>query len=1257
MLKSLELFGFKSFADRVAFDFAEGITCVVGPNGSGKSNVVDAIKWLLGDQSPKSLRGKEMTDVIFNGSQAAKPSGFAEAILTFDNSSGLLDLETDEVRIGRRLYRGGDSEYLLNDNVVRLKDIRDLLMGTGAGLSAYNIIEQGRVGQILQANPTSRRVIFEEAAGISRFKTRKQDGERKLERVAQNLQRLQDIVDEVESQLHATRSQASKAAKYREVSQELKQWFLGLAADDYRRISSVADELNAELQTLNQSQGELHTSQQELEQQTENQKFQLEQVRRNLTDEVRMLSGLREQIADRRANYRNSESRLNDLQKQLVQTTAERNDALVALKQTREQSSAATNDLASFEESLQQQEQTFSESEQEIANIEVELQQLQGPLESRISQLRELEQTLQNADRLSQSIEDQRASLQSSREKKLDEVAGVDAELVRETDKLSELQESLERSTQVHQSGQQELDQLSHNIAELNRSNRDLAAKLAETRENRSALQARQSILHDLEVKQSGITVGVKEILERAARLQQPPWNSIIGTVADIIEVDLLDAALAEVALGERAQWIVVERLQPILDYLDRENPNIVGRVGFFSLQENSKPQFAALPNYGTLQFEQSHGGDHNANLPSEPGVLSSAETLIRSTLPSAHHLASRILGDTWVVEDLATAQRLVESKRYSARYVTLQGELIESSGAVVVGNQQVETSVISRRTELLKIKTKLNDIETVIDRIQHQISENEIRIEKNRNEQKQQQEIIQSQSSKLSEQRAEIQTQQRICDRIRDDRDRLQVSLNQFNEQVAELESKLEHNKTSLESAQRDKQTCQSEIEELNQKISQASIRRKEAAETMGRLKLDIVRDRQQRLSLVETTERLVSELTEKERRLEQLNINHSDLVDSCRYTTLKLLNTRAEFDELHAAIESRASVTSELQAQYDASELMLKQADKSLQEASKQLRDVESRVHALEMTRRDHDNDIRNLEERLAEDYQLTLDDIGNSEDSAFALYLEDRGLANQTEESESDENEEEHLADPGITFEDVREEIEESVARLRRRLKSLGNVNTDSLNDLEELEQRFEKLSGQLNDLVEAKNTLEDIVRRISHESKRLFLETYESIRENFKVLFRKMFGGGEGDVILEDPEDPLDCGIEIIARPPGKELRSISLLSGGEKTMTAVALLLAMFKSKPSPFCILDEVDAALDEANIDRYIRTLREFKDETQFVMITHRKRTMTVADRMYGVTMEQSGVSKKLTVQFEDVTDNGEIRVGGKGGTDTQAA
>lgn len=1335
MLKSLELFGFKSFADRTIFDFAAGITGVVGPNGSGKSNVVDSIKWILGDQSARSLRGKDMTDVIFNGSASRTGSQFAEATLVFDNRSRFIPVEMDEVSVGRRIWQSGDSEYLVNRNTARLKDVRELFVGTGAGAATYCIIEQGRVDQILQSNAANRRLIFEEAAGISRFKQKRTEALKRLERVETNLDRLSDLVDEVETQVSTVRTQAQRATRYRAVSTELEQLWVGLAADDFRRESNVRDVLVAQMQESAEVVQDLRSRQAAAEAEVAAADSALSEVDDQLREAERRRSDLRSRIASLETTVRHQaarESELHsDLQRLVRQQNLMKNRVAEAQAEETHLESVLTLERAAFE----RRRTMLLSGDDQAGGIQQVLAESRDNIEAARQQLMQQVRINSEAASALSNLRTKHHAAVLKRQQLEAQAEELDGEIQKLTDELPAIKHSMLQA-------QQELVAVENNADNLIRSREQLVTEqnqsqksLAELRENRSAQIARRAVLEDLEDRQEGFGIGVREILRRAEEADSEPWNLICGSVADLLDVDMEHAALLEVALSGRAQLLVVTRLKPLIDYLNSGRCRITDRVGFISIEQTDeanrdlkelrgslrrddddvwatkdsdsetaqqadswwgrkKPgrsdgdsierMLAAAGSSESLQVTWvdprtessvvrsvfSQGDKAPPLLFGQKGIVGRADGLARPP-QSMPGLASHLLADTWVVETLADALRLHAATAGQCRFVTLQGELIENDGTLFAGTVRNESALLSRKSELRRLRNELHRLEHEIAQrelslrsIGQNISTTDERLNTTRAQ-------VNAASARCRETEKALSEHRRVMKESERQSDLLTVQQQKLSDEITELLSQIDEAEQQHQSGEDLLQQRQQLIAEMTAQLAERQSELEAIERDRTAASLELTRSEERLLGLQEAVERVREDLEQRQLQQQEADRRLHSAAERQRDLLIARLNSSAEIAELSVSDEQlatevhlRASTRNRLRANRNAATA----AETQLRET---LRLHESRHHEVELQVRGIDHQLSTTADRIREEFQLEVRETVASGWSAIAVWLQRQNSESSDNESESesegvlkmsagtssaqapilfDEAAQAIIADTD-QYTEMRTKIDRRVERLRRQLKKIGNSGSESLDNLIELETRFQRLHMQLTDLESARDTLRDIVRRINAESKRMFIESFEIIRGYFRELFRKLFGGGEADLILEDPEDVLECSIDVVARPPGKELRSISLLSGGEKTLTAVALLLSIFKSRTSPFCILDEVDAALDDANIGRFVNVLREFQQNTQFIMITHRKPTMAVTDVLYGVTMEESGISRRLSLRFEDVDEHGNFIAAAKKG------
>jgi chromosome segregation protein len=1213
MLKRLELVGFKSFADKTQFDFPEGITGIVGPNGSGKSNVVDAVRWVLGEQSAKSLRGGEMTDVIFNGSASRRSLGLAEVTMTFDNRRRSLATDAEEVQITRRVYRGGEGEYLINQHSCRLKDIKDLFLGSGAGNDAYSIIEQGRVDVLLQASTKDRRTIFEEAAGISRFKAKKIETLRKLERVDQNLQRLRDILEEVEKQLRSVKLQAAKAQRYQEYTERLKQLRVAVGLREYHELnvqleaeSRVLEELRATLQEqMAQAdvwERELHAMEEALakfDAQIREQETALAAAREGIATEETTLSHEWSVATDGEADLAQTRQTLARLS-QHVNTLAEASrQASAELGQVETQSAAHRRNVEALQSQLAAGDKRLTELQQQVDRDKTE----------HLDQMRQAARLQNDAVSFKAQVDNlnrERGRLRMRTEQAAEHLASLDLEL----QELTAADEALQARMNDEKQALSELKQERERFIKLRD---ETAQRVSDLRAERSGMASRIEVLEGLERSHEGLGAGARELL---ALLEQPDpgsWQTVLGILADFLHVRREYAPLIDLALGENAARFLVRDAELLAQALQERRQPFSGRVSFLPLAPLATPEPAARRRSETLP-PPSKTPPSADNMPTHPGVVALAAQVVRCDDSQMADLPARLLGRTLIVRDLTVARTIV-ALGANCRCVTLQGELLEADGTLTVGTHHAETGILSRKSELRELREqavaldrRIADLEQDLIGLRERIGQSDGQIES------QQLEI-----DVLAEQQADLRSR---IGQHRQRREGLHEEVVVSQSEMSGLEQEINSLDVAWQQARDAATKAEAQVQTLHARVEAAEREMREREESRQRHQQDVTAAK---VGLAQVEERL-SALRARHQQIEADRVQRENERGQARQHLDAL---RARLDESQRILLQASSALASWYLRKEDAERRLaewsverEQLRQTRQQRSEQAqasrntwRAQQEQAHARELKVNDVRHQLETLCTRLAEDYQLDL----------AALYKERGAVVEETPAT---------AGEPGLSPAD-------EIAELRRKLSRLGSVNLEALQELTELEARASALQIQFDDLNAAQKSLQDIINKINVDSRRLFSETFQTIRTHFQELFRKLFGGGMADVVLEDEADILESGIEIIARPPGKELRSISLMSGGEKTMTAVALLLAIFRSKPSPFCILDEVDAALDEANIGRFTGVLREFLDRSQFIIITHSKRTMACADVLYGVTMQESGISRRFAVRFEDWPDD----------------
>ncbi len=1231
MLKRLELVGFKSFADKTAFDFGDGVTAIVGPNGSGKSNIVDAVRWILGEQSAKSLRGGEMADVIFNGSASRRSFGMAEVTMTFDNRKRALATDAAEVQITRRVYRSGEGEYLINQQPCRLRDIKELFLGSGAGTDAYCIIEQGRVDVLLQASTRDRRTIFEEAAGISRFKAKKTEALRKLERVDQNLERLKDIVDEVEKQLRSVKLQAAKAQRYQEYSGRLKELRLGLGLQEYDQLTekltaetAVLDGLKARLQEqASQATGweadmqRLEAALSRLDDGLHGQEGLLAAARAQIKAEQTTLGHEGALAADLEADLARTRVRLAELNARVAELAGAAGRALEEVRGVDAQDARQREEARALEEGLQAT----------VARLAALNEQIDADKTEHMEQMRRAALLQNDAVSYKAQVDNlrrERDRLRLRTEQAAESLASLDVELQQLTEADAALQGRLGGARQVLAGRRQERERLDRLREQTNET-------LSGLRQQRSGLASRVEVLEGLERSHEGLGTGVREVFSLLDQPGADKWGGVLGMIADFLTVRREYAPLIDLALGDWAQRFLVRDGQELAEALARRAQPFCGRVSFLPLRPSANGQRA--PAEGTADgrrpnrlIEVSLLGRVRMPLspegtPAHPGVVAPAEAVVTCEHPDLADLPAQLLGRTLIVRDLATA-RAIAAHTTGYRLVTLQGELLEPDGTLTVGTHHAEAGILSRKSELRELRGQLAGLDRRIAETEHDLIELRERLGDLDERIAAEEEEI----TVLGEQAADLRAR---VERHRDRRQGLHEEVTVSRDQIQQVEQEVAGLEGQWRAARDEAAAAEARVQELAARVHRADVEIRACEQRRQQRQLEHT---QAKVALAKVEERLTGLRAQHGRLQADLGPRQQELAEgerNLRGSTARLAESERAMLQASAALarlyldkeaaERRVAELSAERASHRQERIRLANLAQSVRA---EWRAQQEQAHARELEVNDLRHRRDTLSDRLREDYQVELAELYRS--------------------ATSGEGQPQGVPPLGLGSLPDAAAANEEIAELRRKLARLGSVNLDSLQELSDLEARAGTLHAQFDDLTAAKRSLEEIIGKINQDSRRLFTETLATIRTHFQELFRKLFGGGMADIVLEDDSDILESGIEIIARPPGKELRSISLMSGGEKTMTAVALLLAIFRSKPSPFCILDEVDAALDEANIGRFTMVLREFLDRSQFIIVTHSKKTMATADVLYGITMQESGISKRVAVRFEDWPDDG---------------
>lgn len=1231
-LHSLELIGFKSFADKTVFEFHEGVTAIVGPNGCGKSNVLDAVRWVLGEQSAKALRGGEMADVIFNGTETRKPVGFGEVSLTFTNCGSELGVDWHDVRVTRRVYRDGNSEYLLNKTVCRLRDIQALFADTGVGRSAYSIMEQGKIDLILSSRPEDRRTVFEEAAGITKYRTQKKEALRKLEATEANLLRIGDIIKEVKRQIGSLQRQAGKARRYQTLLADLQ-------VLDTHHSRRQLDELEAETERGRAELVRLQEAEQAAHSKIETSENALAEKRRNL-DEI---DG---EIGDARAEVQRLQSEMAGLRNR-IEFNQQRSQELGELIERYEKDIAAAEAKRCEQATqLQEADALIARTNQLLATKESEVEQLTETLRAARAERVQKEDELQALQLSLSKLENRTASLQN-------DLAGITARRDATSARITELTRLLADETRnveaarVNLSASRAAMEAERRTAEERKENLRQAEERLQ--QNRAAVasaekeiarlerlgaekQARLEVLRQMTEEGEGLEKGSQAVLKG---LDDPERirPAIAGALVASLNVDSEFVPALEAAFGRNMHAVVLRETGLAAEIFGKL---VEGKLGQAAL---AVPGLAA-----------NSAGFAPSNLPD--GALAWARDKVDAPAELTP-LVRQLLFDVALVSDLA---RAVELKRRSPelQFATLRGEFISREGIIFGGTANAASdSLLGRKAIVTRLEQECQELEAERTRsieargqANEQLESASAAVEEARlGHASAHEKSAQTGLEILSVERA-VADEERKLTQLESEKVTLEQQVQSADERIAQLERELEADRSHFE----EEQGRQVAADHARQN---ARTREEEAAEKLSELRLAVATERQRHESLVHHRAPMAA------REAELADLVTARRGDIATYQS-RLARQAGESQEAEGKIAEHASQleAAEQNAAALGQERGARLAIVTEQEA--QLRGLRDSLNDLrdlrgkeEVRQTQLQLRIENLLEHVTRRYQIDLraftTDLfafqktlsvvtkrraGGSTPNAFGVDDNDGGAA-----AISASPAERPIHQDG-------ENLEQFIADLTRQLDNMGPVNLDAVHEYDELEERYRFLETQNNDLIAARREVLDVITRINSTTQKLFAETFAQVRINFSEMFAEMFGGGRADLSLQDENDPLNCGIEITARPPGKQLQSVSLLSGGERTMTAVALLFAIYMVRPSPFCILDEMDAPLDESNINRFIKVLDRFVSQSQFIIITHNKRTIAKADILYGVTMEERGVSKLVGMRLAaEKGSDGELR------------
>ena len=1258
-LKNLTILGFKSFADKTSLDFPHGITAIVGPNGCGKSNVADAIRWVLGEQSAKALRGGEMSDIIFNGTETRRPLSMAEVSLTIGDvdqeqlRAANLELLFNEVTVTRRIYRDGSNEYFLNRTACRLKDIQQLFLGTGVGRTSYSIMAQGHITQILSSRPEDRRMIFEEAAGITRFKTQKKEALRRLDQTEVNLGRISELVREIKRQIGSLQRQAGKARRYKALAADLKFLDTQLGRHYYEETSEVLALRREEEEKLN---GEIHQGEERvrgLEGMIELSRGQMEELERELTQQQTLALETRSRVDALKKKIEFDEERISESKQRIASAKAEIDTA-------EEKKGSVHTDLEELVHKLEETRRELEEDRELLKDRTEILKGVDTSLLERQTALRNIQNKLFGVRQKLNKIRSEINSLDLQKQGNTVRLEKLKSELEQNTLEISELEErqtefkqSSESDKQVDAEKKKELQRLQGELQRLNQEGAVLRNQQDELFRLQASRKSRLSVLEQLQTSREGFESGAQEVLKAS---RSGILSGALGALVDrmLIPQEYINAV--ELFLGKRLQLILVrnpEAAESVFTYLRNVKKGVVSLVPLSWSPEEESQVLGTVPSELSADIEKALTEDE-----SKPIRLQS----VIEAEESVQKLLRRLVGRAWLVPDLNIASRLWNRFPGEVEFVTLAGEVLSREGIFTGGSRKEvsgASSLLGRKNEIEELKRETIQLEQkktelisqrealsvrqkqaqeAVVKIQLEIRSREVEaaarlgeyraLENSLRVRKQREETLNREKELLQRREAESQARRQLLGE--------QISEAEADEQS--LSDNINGINEAVEVLRRDRDVAQNALTEV--KIALAAreqfynthqLQKKSAENRLAELERLITQRRQEIDNAEQKIGKYQAEIEESRLQTEFQSKEYEQLNERLAELGSRKKSLSAEIAEREGDLKSIRNLLAQLQEQHGKLCVAIKQCEMTLQ----------------------------NISERMRERYQLALEEILPepflASETEEGIRLERPFMKTSDLEEQVSQGEEKDEADRGgvpaseqqSSEEEIRAEksfppidwqsVAEMVKSLQERIDQMGPVNLVAIEEYEEIEQRHRFYQEQQSDLIKAKAHLLEVVAKINQQTREMFLETFEKIKVNFREMFATFFHGGYADLKLVDERDVLESGIDISVRPPGKQLKAVSLLSGGEQTMTAVALLFAIYQVKPSPFCVLDELDAPLDEANVDRFITVLKHFTEFSQFVVISHSKRTIAAANSIHGVTMPERGVSRMVSVKFRD--------------------
>ena len=1182
-LKKIYVNGFKSFAEKTEIEVEKGITAIVGPNGSGKSNISDAIKWVLGEQSAKSLRGGKMDDVIFAGTAKRLPLGYAEVRLIFNNELGTIPLEYKEVSISRKLYRTGESEYYINKQQCRLKDIKELFMDTGIGREGYSFIGQGRVEDILSPNSDVRRQVFEEASGIVKYKVRKEESERKLEKTKNNLERAEDIIYELKERIEPLYEQSIRAQKFIEIRDNLKKYELNYLSHEYEKRSEQLKALKNQrdmsledktrFQKRRDNYSEIIESQKEKINELQNKISETEELRDSKNKELENYNSLSQVHKEKKLLYSSNIENIKNEIAGLDKRNLELNENINIL----------IREKASYEEIYKRDTEKFESLNSDIKEYKKEIDEIVQLIEQQKNELFELHKDINKKNSSKNTIESLIIN-NGDRIKHLNqEVNSEEEERNNRTEIINNLRDELSITTELLTQKKAELKSTSEELISAEKNKETLNLQSSKLSEEYNGTKSKINILSNMEAYYDGYYKSIKTVMNNKDK--EPVLNSILGTVADVIKTDKKYETAVEIALGSAIQNIIVKtdkEAEEIIEYLKK---NKIGRVTFLPIN----------------MLAQRSLNNSEREVLKEKCVIDTADNLIQ-TSPKYEIVIKNLLGRIIIVDNLNNGFKISKKLGNTVKIVTLQGDVINAGGSVTGGHISKNQALLGRKREIDELKVSLDKLSKELQEKNNSLNSLNLKI-------KEYSSLTEEIKGFINEKNNYYEMNNSKIKMLSEQNEKTTAVINKYNEEINFIQKEKQQYENELRALNDETEKLKLLVEEKEKSIEETVL-----LNNSNKLKYDehnntILKQRDQ-------VSKITQDIKLIEEKLNNINMEIERNKNSIKYKEESLSTIDHEIETAKKKIveytESSEALKEEIKA-LNESYIREKETLKTYQneiydyqnkinESNKQITDILDEEMKMNVKIERESSKIEDISAKLWEDYEINY---------AMALKFKDESISQTKLYSE--------------------------VNSCKKAIKELGNINLDSIEEYKEVKERYDFLTKQQKDLTDAIEQLNEVIKELEIQMKEKFVEEFYNISAKFSEVFKKLFNGGSGEIYLENEEDALNSDIEITVQPPGKKLSKISLLSGGEKALTAIALLFSILKTKPTPFCVLDEIESSLDDLNISRFSQYLKEFSKETQFIVITHRKGTMEYADTLYGATMEEKGVTKLVSLKLSD--------------------